>query len=38
MIGIVPSFKPVFDGARASAAGRDEGIMDIAFFMRDYWS
>lgn len=37
MIGIVPSFKPVFDSLEVELPGLTVMIMDIAFFMRDYW-
>jgi type IV pilus assembly protein PilC len=37
MIGIVPSFKPVFDSLEVELPGLTVFIMDIAFFMRDYW-
>lgn len=37
MIGIVPSFKPVFDSLEVQLPGLTTFIMDIAFFMRDYW-
>ncbi len=37
MIGIVPSFKPVFDSLGVELPGLTIFIMDIAFFMRDYW-
>jgi type IV pilus assembly protein PilC len=37
MIGIVPSFKPVFDSLEVDLPGLTVVIMDIAFFMRDYW-
>ncbi len=37
MIGIVPSFKPVFDSLEVELPGLTVVIMDIAFFMRDYW-
>ena len=37
MIGIVPSFKPVFDSLEVQLPGLTVVIMDIAFFMRDYW-
>lgn len=37
MIGIVPSFKPVFESLEVELPGLTVLIMDIAFFMRDYW-
>lgn len=37
MIGIVPSFKPVFDSLEVTLPGLTVFIMDIAFFMKDYW-
>ncbi len=37
MIGIVPSFKPVFESLEVELPGLTVFIMDIAFFMRDYW-
>ncbi|MBL8733823.1 MAG: type II secretion system F family protein [Planctomycetes bacterium] len=37
MIGIVPSFKPVFDSLEVELPGLTVFIMDIAFFMKDYW-
>ena len=37
MIGIVPSFKPVFESLEVELPGLTVVIMDIAFFMRDYW-
>lgn len=37
MIGIVPSFKPVFDSLEVELPGLTVFIMDIAFFMRDFW-
>jgi type IV pilus assembly protein PilC len=37
MIGIVPSFKPVFESLDVELPGLTVFIMDIAFFMRDYW-
>jgi type IV pilus assembly protein PilC len=37
MIGIVPSFKPVFESLDVKLPGLTVAIMDIAFFMRDYW-
>ncbi len=37
MIGIVPSFKPVFDSLEVELPGLTVLIMDIAFFMKDYW-
>ena len=37
MIGIVPSFKPVFDSLEVTLPALTVFIMDIAFFMRDYW-
>ncbi|MBK8096466.1 MAG: type II secretion system F family protein [Planctomycetes bacterium] len=37
MIGIVPSFKPVFDSLEVELPGLTVAIMDVAFFMRDYW-
>ncbi|MCA8953057.1 MAG: type II secretion system F family protein, partial [Planctomycetes bacterium] len=37
MIGIVPSFKPVFESLEVEPPGLTVFIMDIAFFMRDYW-
>jgi type IV pilus assembly protein PilC len=37
MIGIVPSFKPVFESLEVELPGLTVMIMDVAFFMRDYW-
>jgi len=37
MIGIVPSFKPVFESLEVDLPGLTVMIMDAAFFMRDYW-
>lgn len=37
MIGIVPSFKPVFESLEVELPGLTVVIMDIAFFMKDYW-
>src|SRR5262245_8281017 len=37
MIGIVPSFKPVFESLDVQLPGLTVFIMDIAFFMKDYW-
>jgi type IV pilus assembly protein PilC len=37
MIGIVPSFKPVFESLEVDLPGLTVFIMDIAFLMRDYW-
>jgi type IV pilus assembly protein PilC len=37
MIGIVPSFKPVFDSLEVELPGLTTFIMDVAFFMKDYW-
>lgn len=37
MIGIVPSFKPVFESLGVELPGLTVMIMDVAFFMRDYW-
>jgi type IV pilus assembly protein PilC len=37
MIGIVPSFKPVFESLEVDLPGLTVVIMDAAFFMRDYW-
>jgi len=37
MIGIVPSFKPVFDSLQVELPGLTVVIMDAAFFMKDYW-
>jgi type IV pilus assembly protein PilC len=37
MIGIVPSFKPVFESLDVKLPGLTVFIMDVAFFMRDYW-
>jgi type IV pilus assembly protein PilC len=37
MIGIVPSFKPVFESLEVELPQLTTVIMDIAFFMRDYW-
>jgi len=37
MIGIVPSFKPVFESLEVELPGLTVMIMDAAFFMRDYW-
>ena len=37
MIGIVPSFKPVFDSLEVELPGLTVFIMNIAFFMKDYW-
>jgi type IV pilus assembly protein PilC len=37
MIGIVPSFKPVFESLEVELPALTVMIMDAAFFMRDYW-
>jgi type IV pilus assembly protein PilC len=37
MIGIVPSFKPVFESLDVELPGLTVAIMDVAFFMKDYW-
>ncbi len=37
MIGIVPSFKPVFESLEVELPGLTVFIMDIAFFMKDHW-
>jgi type IV pilus assembly protein PilC len=37
MIGIVPSFKPVFESLEVELPALTVMIMDIAFFMRDFW-
>jgi type IV pilus assembly protein PilC len=37
MIGIVPSFKPVFESLEVELPGLTVFIMGIAFFMKDYW-
>ncbi|MGE3172818.1 MAG: type II secretion system F family protein [Planctomycetota bacterium] len=37
MIGIVPSFKPVFESLDVELPGLTVMIMDVAFFMKDYW-
>ena len=37
MIGIVPSFKPVFESLEVELPGLTVFIMNIAFFMKDYW-
>ncbi|MCY2957955.1 MAG: type II secretion system F family protein [Planctomycetota bacterium] len=37
MIGIVPSFKPVFESLDVKLPALTVFIMDIAFFMKDYW-
>ncbi len=37
MIGIVPSFKPVFDSLEVKLPALTVFIMDIAFFMKDQW-
>ncbi len=37
MIGIVPSFKPVFQSLEVELPGLTLFTMDIAFFMRDNW-
>ncbi len=37
MIGIVPSFKPVFESLDVKLPGLTVMIMDVAFFMKDYW-
>src|SRR5688572_3457584 len=37
MIGIVPSFKPVFESLEVELPALTVFIMDIAFFMKDYW-
>jgi type IV pilus assembly protein PilC len=37
MIGIVPSFKPVFESLEVKLPALTVFIMDIAFFMKDYW-
>ncbi len=37
MIGVVPSFKPVFDGLDMKLPALTQYVMDTAFLMRDYW-
>jgi type IV pilus assembly protein PilC len=37
MMGIVPSFKPVFESLEVELPALTTWIMDIAFFMRDNW-
>ncbi len=37
MIGVVPTFGPVFESLGVELPGLTVFIMDIAFFMRDYW-
>ncbi|GAB4162910.1 MAG: type II secretion system F family protein [Planctomycetota bacterium] len=37
MIGIVPSFKPVFESLEVDLPGLTVFIMDVAFLMKDYW-
>jgi type IV pilus assembly protein PilC len=37
MMGIVPSFKPVFESLEVDLPGLTVAIMDIAFWMRNYW-
>ncbi|MBI5852238.1 MAG: type II secretion system F family protein [Planctomycetes bacterium] len=37
MMGLVPSFKPVFDSLEVDLPGLTVVIMDAAFFMRDSW-
>jgi type IV pilus assembly protein PilC len=37
MIGIVPSFGPVFESLEVELPGLTVFIMKIAFFMKDYW-
>lgn len=37
MMGIVPSFKPVFESLEVELPGLTVAIMDAAFWMRDYW-
>lgn len=37
MIGIVPSFKPVFESLEVDLPALTEFTMDIAFFMKGYW-
>jgi type IV pilus assembly protein PilC len=37
MMGIVPSFKPVFESLEVELPGLTVAIMDLAFWMRDYW-
>ena len=37
MIGIVPSFKEVFESLEVELPALTVVIMDISFFMRDYW-
>ena len=37
MMGIVPSFKPVFESLEVDLPGLTVAIMDTAIFMRDYW-
>lgn len=37
MIGIVPSFKPVFESLEVELPQLTVVIMEIAFFMRDFW-
>ncbi len=37
MIGIVPSFKPVFESLEVELPALTSVIMDIAFFLKGYW-
>lgn len=37
MMGIVPSFKPVFESLEVELPGLTVAIMDMAFLMRDSW-
>lgn len=37
MMGIVPSFKPVFESLEVDLPGLTVAIMDTAIFMKDYW-
>src|SRR5690606_875216 len=37
MMGIVPSFKPVFESLEVELPGLTVLIMDIAFYMKDQW-
>ena len=37
MMGIVPSFKPVFESLEVDLPGLTVAIMETAIFMKDYW-
>ena len=37
MIGIVPQFKPVFESLEIELPALTSGVMDVAFFCKDYW-